>query len=259
MGTALYSVNEKPVVIAQGDIPAFRDLAQGDKGVDVKQLTKLLVAKGFLNSESSRFTFAVKGAVKAWQKSLGQPQTGVVGRGDIVFSPKLPLKIVLDPKLIKVGADVSASQPAISRLSDAPIFKIMAPDAVSDLLATGMTVKMTHKKHEWQGQLGQLELNQETRQMEATVVRADKSPICGKDCAGIPFQGTTRVKAIAVLQAPVKGVLVPTGAIVTSADQKTVVVLEDGDQVPITILGRGKGMAAVNGISSGQRIRIPNK
>ncbi len=41
-GTELYRVNLRPVVIAQGDIPAFRDIAKDTSGPDVAQIQEML-------------------------------------------------------------------------------------------------------------------------------------------------------------------------------------------------------------------------
>jgi hypothetical protein len=45
-GSILYSVNLRPVVIAQGSIPSFRAKSVGTSGADVTQLQTLLAALG---------------------------------------------------------------------------------------------------------------------------------------------------------------------------------------------------------------------
>lgn len=43
----VYTVDLRPVVAAEGDVPAFRDLASGAEGADVVQLQELLQAAGY--------------------------------------------------------------------------------------------------------------------------------------------------------------------------------------------------------------------
>src|SRR5699024_8390259 len=46
IGDALYDVDLRPVVIAEGDTPGFRDLNRGAQGPDVDQLQGLLADLG---------------------------------------------------------------------------------------------------------------------------------------------------------------------------------------------------------------------
>lgn len=55
-GDVLYRVDERPVVVLEGSVPAFRALSVGVEGADVKQLTRFLVAKHYLASATSKYT-----------------------------------------------------------------------------------------------------------------------------------------------------------------------------------------------------------
>lgn len=46
-GVVLYTVDLRPVVVAQGAVPAFRAIGQGTEGADVAQLQAMLTARGF--------------------------------------------------------------------------------------------------------------------------------------------------------------------------------------------------------------------
>jgi peptidoglycan hydrolase-like protein with peptidoglycan-binding domain len=90
-GQVLYRVGARPVVLMYGD-PEWRGLAVGiSDGSDVKQLEQNLLALGFGNSgnlvASGHFDAFDAAAVRRWQASLGVPQTGAVGLGDIIFEP----------------------------------------------------------------------------------------------------------------------------------------------------------------------------
>lgn len=91
-GQALYRVDNRPVSLLYGDLPAWRRLAQGvDDGPDVRQLEQNLLAMGFATEQEltvdDTFTAATARAVRRWQEALGVEPTGAVEQGDVVFLP----------------------------------------------------------------------------------------------------------------------------------------------------------------------------
>jgi peptidoglycan hydrolase-like protein with peptidoglycan-binding domain len=90
-GHALYRVDSRPIPLFYGD-PEWRSLAVGvADGADVKQLELNLLALGFANASNLRanghYDWYDAAAVRRWQASLGVPQTGIVGSGDVVYEP----------------------------------------------------------------------------------------------------------------------------------------------------------------------------
>jgi hypothetical protein len=78
-GQVLYYVNEQPIVLLYGSVPAYRDLAEGDTGVDVAQLNYDLSALGYVSTavgESDDYTAATVTGVEDLQKAIGFAQTG---------------------------------------------------------------------------------------------------------------------------------------------------------------------------------------
>jgi hypothetical protein len=91
-GQALYRVDGAPVVLFDGTVPAYRSLSDGvSAGADVMQLKRNLVDLGFDTGHqitiNDTFDAATTAAVDRWQASLGQPQTGAVTVGEVVFLP----------------------------------------------------------------------------------------------------------------------------------------------------------------------------
>ncbi len=85
----VYGVDAKPVPLFYGTLPFYRELAEGvDNGDDVKQLEENLKACGFggFGTPDKKFTAATTAALKKFQKSLGQEQTGHFGQGDVVLT-----------------------------------------------------------------------------------------------------------------------------------------------------------------------------
>lgn len=88
VGDELLRIDDLPVVMMHGDLPAWRAFSEGmSNGKDVLQLEKSLSRLGYFRlTPDTKFTAATKTAVKYWQKSLGMKQTGTIERGRIVFS-----------------------------------------------------------------------------------------------------------------------------------------------------------------------------
>jgi peptidoglycan hydrolase-like protein with peptidoglycan-binding domain len=89
-GGVLFRVDDRPVVLMDGAVPAYRRLASGvSRGPDVLQLERNLVALGFGAGVTvdERFTSATDTAVRRWQRSLGQRRSGAVELGRVVFLP----------------------------------------------------------------------------------------------------------------------------------------------------------------------------
>lgn len=86
-GRKLFEVDGDPVLLMYGDVPAYRELAEGvSDGPDVEQLESNLAALGFdPGTVDDEFTSATAGAVADWQDSLGLEETGAVELGRVVF------------------------------------------------------------------------------------------------------------------------------------------------------------------------------
>jgi hypothetical protein len=91
-GGTLYRVDDLPVTLMYGSVPAYRALKQGvTDGPDVAELNSNMVALGFdpygAISAGDHFGSATDAAVRRWQKARGLAQTGEVPLGRIVFAP----------------------------------------------------------------------------------------------------------------------------------------------------------------------------
>lgn len=96
-GQVLYEVDEAPIVLLHGSVPAYRTLAAGGNaadvtGTDVAQLNHDLVMLGYVakadvDAAWNQFTWATTLGVQKLQKRLGMEQTGRLRRGAVVFLP----------------------------------------------------------------------------------------------------------------------------------------------------------------------------
>lgn len=92
-GDVLYRVDENPVLLLCGAVPAYRTLRSGDVGEDVRQLNQNLHALGddagfAVDPSDDAFTQATKRALEVLQHATGQAVTGALGIGDAVFLPE---------------------------------------------------------------------------------------------------------------------------------------------------------------------------
>ncbi|GAB2744910.1 peptidoglycan-binding protein [Amycolatopsis magusensis] len=86
-GEPVYKVDDKPVPLFYGVVPFYRELGEGaGTGPDVKVLEENLRDLGFggFGKPDEKFTAATATAVRKWQKSLEQEQTGRVAPADVV-------------------------------------------------------------------------------------------------------------------------------------------------------------------------------
>ncbi|WP_431894479.1 efflux RND transporter periplasmic adaptor subunit [Nonomuraea sp. bgisy101] len=86
-GQAIYRLDDTPVVLLYGTLPAYRALAAGVDGVDVKRFEQNLYALGYRGfTVDGTYSAATAEAVKEWQDDLGLPQTGTVELGRVVYA-----------------------------------------------------------------------------------------------------------------------------------------------------------------------------
>jgi peptidoglycan hydrolase-like protein with peptidoglycan-binding domain len=88
-GHVLYRVDEHPVLLLCGTVPAYRDLHSGDVGRDVRQLNRNLHELGYdADPHDDVFTWRTAKALSKLQHHKGMEVTGELDAGDAVFLPK---------------------------------------------------------------------------------------------------------------------------------------------------------------------------
>ncbi|MFF3029456.1 peptidoglycan-binding protein [Streptomyces rubiginosohelvolus] len=141
-GEALYELNDKPVTLLYGPVPAFRGMKAGHRGSDVLQLERNLRDLGYgaglyVDTEYGKDTEA---AVKRWQKHLNRETTGRVGRGDVVFQPGEVKVVSADAALAdQVGPDA----PVLTIASTKPVVRALLEQTDGALTARGTKVEVT--------------------------------------------------------------------------------------------------------------------
>jgi peptidoglycan hydrolase-like protein with peptidoglycan-binding domain len=122
-GDVLYRVDEHPVLLLCGAVPAYRALRTGDAGQDVRQLNRNLHELGYdakarvhIESTESGFTGKTEKALAVLQRIKGLAVTGALASGDAVFLPE-------SVRIAKVngepGGPAQPGAPILSATSDA--------------------------------------------------------------------------------------------------------------------------------------------
>jgi hypothetical protein len=127
-GDELYRVDDTPVMLLCGQIPAYRDLHLGDTGTDVRQLNMNLHTLGddsaagvAIDPNDSTFTDSTVKALQKLQAARGRPSTGALSVGDAVFLPELARIAKVDAQLGTPAQPGSAVLEATSETLDVQV------------------------------------------------------------------------------------------------------------------------------------------
>jgi peptidoglycan hydrolase-like protein with peptidoglycan-binding domain len=94
-GDAFYRVDDDPVLLLCGAVPAYRDLDEGDQGQDVRQLNRNLHQLGYdadagvdVDPDANDFTWETEEALERLQDDKGFDETGALDIDDVIFLPE---------------------------------------------------------------------------------------------------------------------------------------------------------------------------
>ncbi len=261
-GGTLYTVNLRPVVIASGSVPSFRDIGLGTHGDDVRQLQQMLTDLGFYRGAIAGEAGGVtEAAIRAWQKSMGVEQTGVVLSGDVVFVPTLPTRLIVEPEIVERGSTLSGGEPTIAALPDSPSFRVPVTDAQAAMMPSGTRVDITSPQgNTWTAYAAEQTRDDTTGTVNIALTAPAGGTICGDSCAEIPIAGEpSLLSARIVTVESVAGLVVPSSALVSSADGTLQLIDDEGTRITVTVLGSARGMSVVEGATEGMKVRVPGE
>jgi peptidoglycan hydrolase-like protein with peptidoglycan-binding domain len=120
-GGVLYRVNDRPVVLLCGTVPAYRALRVGVRGPDVRQLNRNLHRLGCdadarvrIDPGDNAFTSETERALGVLQRNKGVGVTGGLAIGDAVF---LPVAVRIAKVAGQVGGSARPGAPVLSATS----------------------------------------------------------------------------------------------------------------------------------------------
>ena len=242
-GEELYRVDDVPVLLLCGDVPAWRSLHAGMEGPDVRQLNRNLVALGYatedeLDPESDRFGSATSSALGELQAGRGLDRTGSLELGDAVFLPG-PLRIVKVTATLGTSARPGAAIGQASSTRRRVDVHLKTTQASSVEVGDAATITLPD--------------NRTTRGVVSrvgTVASAEETESGGSDSSGatIPVAiALDRPRAVGTLDRAPVGVRITTGRV------------SDALSVPVTALvaRAGGGYAVETVAADGRRQLVP--
>ncbi|MDG4822950.1 peptidoglycan-binding domain-containing protein [Asanoa sp. WMMD1127] len=139
-GKPIYRVDDDPVVLLYGGLPAYRALGAGDEGADVRQLEANLRALGYDGfTADDSYTSATASAVREWQEDLGVAETGRVELGRVVFAPAA---IRVDSVTAKLGGGAGPGQEVLAYTGTSRVITVQLDIGEQRLARKGTAVSV---------------------------------------------------------------------------------------------------------------------
>jgi peptidoglycan hydrolase-like protein with peptidoglycan-binding domain len=234
-GAELIRIDDRPVFLAEGTMPMYRELVRvdtrqrdqnGDRlelqtGDDIVQLQRFLASAGF-DAEGElevdgEFGPTTEQAVKEWQEAVGLPVTGRVDRAQLVFS-ETPVRVAAGLRVGSPFVEMPVTEPA-------PIVTVDTSNRDRSALAIGSTVQVVTGadiRH-----AGQVTEQQQVRADDGSTVW--RTTITVDADLGDASEAT--VEAITVIAEQV--LLVPVGSLLALAEGGFAVELVRLDGLPV--------------------------
>ena len=153
-GGVLYRVDDSPVTLMAGAVPAWRPFGIGmTDGPDVRQLQAGLIAGhfagGLFTTPTGHYDLATADAVERWQAARGLTVTGWIPLGQVVFLPTAVLVGAMDVAAGEAAAagqrpyQVTTSQRTVTVPVNSTLPLVFAGERVSIVLPSQATVPGT--------------------------------------------------------------------------------------------------------------------
>ncbi|WP_027341432.1 peptidoglycan-binding protein [Hamadaea tsunoensis] len=261
-GQTVFRVDDTPVVLMYGDVPAYRELNAGkaavpgppatpavtpSQGRDVRQFEQNLKALGYNGfSADDTFTVQTAAAVRHWQHDLGVPETGVVDLGRVFYAHG-PIRV--DAQLLHPGQ--TAAGPVLTYTGTTRLVTAEVPAREEALAKAGTNVTVALP--------GGAEIGGVVQSVRTPADQGGQEPIVEAvvafDAADAQ-EGPVRVRLVAARRDDV--LAVPVGALLALAEGGYGLEIVDGTTSRVVAVRTGLfagGKVEVNGpISEGQTV-----
>ncbi|NUS54062.1 MAG: peptidoglycan-binding protein [Streptomycetaceae bacterium] len=257
-GSAVYRVDNLPVVLFYGSLPLYRPLHPGDTGEDVREVERNLAALGYHGfTVDTTFNSATAAAVRRFQKDHGYAQSGVLD----------PAAVVLTTGQVRVMSTAAhpgdhAGGPVLAYAGTVRVVTVALEVALLGLVRPGLKAVVTLPdgstvdgtvadvgRVATQGDL------QHPPTIDVTVTVADQSKFGALDQAPV---------VVSIVSAHADNVLtVPVVALVALAEGGYGVQVTDASgthfvAVTLGMFGQGRVEVTGNGIAEGTHVVMPS-
>lgn len=257
-GDVVATIDLRPVVVAEGEVPAFRAMAEGTRGDDVAQLQRLLAGLGFAVDATGVFDEQTTAAVSDWQSTLGVDPDGQVALGDVVFVEDLPGRMAVAPG-IRRGTRVGAGVSLLLAVPSEPRWWMLLTREQSSQVRPGTPVIVDIGGSSIEAAVERIVEDVDQGRFEAEIAASDGDSLCPAGCADVvPLDEEIHVFPAALeLTVERTGPVVPISGLVSTPDGRSVVTMSDGTERAVTIVGASAGLAVVDGVEVGESIVLP--
>jgi peptidoglycan hydrolase-like protein with peptidoglycan-binding domain len=140
-GRAVFRLDDDPVTLLYGTLPAYRTLAPGVRGADVRQFERNLRALGYRGfTVDADYTRSTAAAVRDWQDDLGRAETGTVDPGQLVYAAGA---VRVDSLSTQAGAVVGPGTAVEKVTGTAPRATVLLDASAGRLARRGAAVRVT--------------------------------------------------------------------------------------------------------------------
>jgi multidrug efflux system membrane fusion protein len=261
-GAALYRVDNTPVILLYGTLPAWRALAPGMTGDDVLEFEQNLWALGYRGfTVDTTYSASTATAVKKWQGDLGLTKTGTVDLGRVVYASG-PVRI--DSLSAATGDSVGPGQAVLVYTGTSRVVAVELSIADARLAVKGAAVTVTLPDGSVvPGKIASVTTvikaaegqQQATTKVDVNVTVADETKLTGLDQASVDV-GFTASKRDNVLTVPVAALLALAeggyGVQVVDASGTHVVAVQTG------LFANGLVEVSGDGLAEGTVVGMPS-
>lgn len=246
----LFKIANHPVRLLYGAVPLYRDLRDGRKGPDVRQLQENLIALGYHGlSTDGRFGAGTRHAVERWQHRHHLKETGAVGPDEIAFLPGAATVTKAD---MAVGDKVSAGRTVLTASGSQAVANVPLDPSEQQVTHVGQTVRVRlPDERTVKGRVGQVGGpvpdggNDDKEKINVQVLLAGAGRPAGTP-VDVEFPGTTHKDVLSV----------PIGALLALDGGRYGVRLTDGRTIPVTLGLFTDGRVEVSGTGLADGVRV---
>ncbi|WP_405139484.1 peptidoglycan-binding protein [Sphaerisporangium sp. NBC_01403] len=257
-GERLYAVDDMPVVLLHGELPAWREFKAGmQDGKDVRMLEENLAVLGYDGfTVDDKFSEKTEAAVKRWQKNTGLPLSGRIELGRVVFTPgalRITTVTARPGDRVVAGLEVLRASGSGQRVS------AEVPAAEQDLAVKGAGVEVElpdgRRTKGTVSSVGTLKTNKDNKKIVPITVRLRSTQRVKKFQSADVVVLLRKVEAENVFSVPVTALLPLSGG------GYEVQIVDGGRvrrvKVKTGVFANGRAAISVPGIAEGMRVGVP--
>ncbi|MET9670295.1 peptidoglycan-binding protein [Streptomyces sp. NPDC006475] len=257
-GKRLYAVNNRPVVLLRGDLPAWREFTRDmPDGEDVRMLEQNLAELGYTGfTVDDEFTEKTEAAVKRWQKNNDLPSNGRIELGRVVFTPG---SVRIARATVRAGDPVTPAQDVLSVTGFQHRVSAEIPAKEQDLAVKGAKAEIElpngRRINGTVASVGAEKTTQDNTKVVPVTVRPESSRLLGTVQSADVVVVLKRTEAKDVLFVPVTALLPAQGggyAVQLVKNGRATVV-----RVTTGAFAEGRAEVSGPGLAEGARVGVP--